>query len=193
MSVVTPTYVSQIANTPDTNLLLYGTLNDKKAMKRFGARDIEEFTCWGWRSCGIVCIEMLLRTYNLIPSTIKTMDLVNEGLKLKGYDIKNDIGWYHKALVKLAKSHGLTAKRVEPLDTQKIIRALKNNWYVMASVKSPSGGHLLLIFDTVSDGKSITGFRYHNPSSYKKDPKNQILPVEEFETISKGRGILLKR
>jgi len=59
---------------------------------------------WHYSACGIACVAMLLGYYNL--EDINPMRLVNEGVAIGGYKGQ---GWFHEALVRLLRNHGVNA------------------------------------------------------------------------------------
>lgn len=64
---------------------------------------MKSFHSWAWRSCGIVCLEMILKNDK------KTMDIIKEGLAKNEYIFKGDIGWKHKTLIEIVKENNLEA------------------------------------------------------------------------------------
>lgn len=150
---------------------------------------------WRKRACGIVGLEMVLKTVYGGKFSKSTKELIEEGLELDGYDIKNDIGWYHKALVELAKKYGLESKRLEHVSPQKVVKFLQDGYYVLASIKSSSGGHLLLIYGFKVDGKgNLAGFWLHDSGRIVAGGgKGKYLSLDSFAERSKGRIILFRK
>lgn len=190
-----PVYIDQLAgaNLSKTKLS-YTPLEDKKAAKRFGARSLEEFSFWSWRACGVACLQMVLKTANN-KFDLKTMDLVNECFEMGGYCFGKrnqiDLGWYHQSLVDLGKKYGVKGRRVEPLTVYDIANFIYENKVVIASVDSPTGGHLILIFGVKTNKKRrITGFYYHNPSSFSGSGKNRFIKTSDLRVRLNGRGIV---
>ncbi len=136
-----PPYISQLADADTKQIEGVGQfrkIHDVKAAKRFGTSSLREFSFWAWRSCGIVCIQSLLKAYD--PHFNKTtMYLIREALKLDGYNIKTDVGWYHKSLVALAHEHSLSAHAREYVSPNEIPLYLMKNHYVISSMESPTG------------------------------------------------------
>jgi hypothetical protein len=179
-----PIYINQLSDAEKKKIeKFYGKIKDKEAVKKFGARDIKEFSFWAWRSCGIVCIQMILR------SRKKTMELIKEALKENGYIFKKDIGWRHKALVKIAQKNKFDAKILKMLTPFDIAKNIQDKKYVILSIKSPTGGHMILIFgfETNSKGK-IKRFFYYDPLKRQKSRLPDITP-EKLQKKSKGYGI----
>lgn len=143
-----PIYINQLSDAKKENIkVFFGEIKDIEASKRFGAKDIKEFSFWSWRSCGITCIQMILK------SKKKTMELVKEGLKENGYIFKKDIGWKHKVLIKIAKRNNFDGKTLKMLTPFDIAENIKNNKYIILSIVSPTGGHLILIFGFKTNNK----------------------------------------
>jgi len=70
-------------------------------------------TTWQNKSCGIVCVKMILdflRT-NKSETYVPVDDVISEGISIGGY--KQDIGWSHEALVRLFRNRGINAYRQE--------------------------------------------------------------------------------
>lgn len=189
-----PMYISQLAGAKRGKIDgFYGKILDDNASKRFGATSLEDFSYWAWRSCGIVCVQMILGTMKESNFSGKTKDLINEGLRLNGYDIATDRGWYHASLAKLAESHDLSAKVRKFVPSSEIAEDVVNGKYVLASVKSGKG-HLLLIFGVkLSDNGGVEGFRLHNPNDYSGPGESIFMPRKEFDKLSTRRVIVITR
>jgi hypothetical protein len=191
-----PVYISQLADAKEENIeKFYGQINDRNAQKKFGVKSKKDFSFWAWRSCALACSLSVIKTKSKKEGkkdNTKIYDLVKEGLKIKGYKFERDVGWYHDAIVKIAKRHGILSERKSVIATEEIVDEILNNNYILSSVKSPTGGHLILIygFEIDKNGK-IKGFWYHNPYNYKKEGKSQFIKLKEFENIFKGRIIKL--
>ncbi len=189
-----PVYISQIANA-NFKLIekeeLFPRISDKKAMKRFGAPTMREFNYWAWRSCGIACIQSVISTFkNDFKKT--TYNLIQEGLVLNGYNTKTDVGWYHDALVTLAANYGIQSKRREFVSSPEVSLYLLKNHYVMASMESSTGGHLLLLYGFKLDtNHKLAGFWIRNPNNSNKKGESQFVSKEEFEKNFKKRIIEL--
>jgi len=189
-----PKYISQTGNA-NRNLVekkdMFPEITDIMAMKRFGAGSMKEFNYWAWRSCGIACIQSLISTFN---GDFKdtTYSLVKEGVMFEGYNIKTDVGWYHDALMRLAKKYGIKSSRYEPVSSLEIPSHILQNHYVMTSMKSNTGGHLLLLYGfRVGENGKLEGFWYHNPNNSRKKGKSLFIKKEEFDKEFKNRIIEL--
>lgn len=183
-----PIYLGQLAKVDGKKVKgFYGKIFDSAAARRFGARDLDEFSFWGWRSCGIVCLQMILKTL-IKDFSKKTMDLIKECLAFDGYCYEDkktglkDVGWYHSALCKLAGDHGIRSKSLFLATTRDIIQELLRNHFVIVSVKSKTGGHFWLIFGFKGNqnGKA-RGFYFHDPYGLDEEGKDKFIDFEEFK------------
>ena len=163
-----PIYISQFAITPKySSKYFYGKINDTEASLRFGATG-NEFSYWAWRACGIACVQMVLLTLNLIDSRTTLMTLIQEGLSLGGYDVKKDIGWYHDALATIAQRRGVSSKVEKFVPSSHIAKLIISGNYVLASMKSSTGGHLLLIYGVCLKNGRVTDFILNDPNNFNK-------------------------
>lgn len=179
-----PIYKNQLADAKEDKIeKFYGKIGDKKAASKFGAKDIEEFSFWAWRSCGIACLQMILKNEK------KTMNLVNEGLRENGYVFKKDIGWKHQALVNILKKYNFCAKIARVITPFDIALNIQKNRYVILSVRSKTGGHMILVFGFKTDEKGeIKEFFYFDPI---KKPKSKLpsISFQKLKDMSKKQGI----
>lgn len=175
----------------------------------------EDFDFWNSRVCGIACIKMVLDS--LERSQNKTMwDLIQEGLELGGYKLHDakgkfvDLGWFHKPLLELAQSHGVSGFLRQSLSIHNVAEEIVNGNYVIASVKVPSRseleddgsyfkegykgktyGHLILVTAVELQNGMPKTFLAHNPSGYKKYEEDSIIDSKTFTRIFNGRVIVL--
>lgn len=182
-------YVSQLAGADPLRIDgFYGEITDKAASKRFGAKDLDEFSFWSWRACGIAGVQMVIQAVQ--GEKYKTMDLIKECLKIGGYKEKDDTGWYHSKLAQLAINHGIPAKVKKFIPSSEIANQVNRQNYVLASVKSETGGHLVLIYGFRLDKNSkLAGFWLHDPSNYRRIGSNVFVKKEDFDRISTHRAI----
>jgi len=149
-------YISQLASADKDKIeKFYGIINDKAAAERFGAKSINEFSHWAWRACGIVALQMVIKSQLRDDFNKKTMDLVREGLEINGYDTKNDSGWYHSSLLKIAQKYGLSGRLAKFIPASEIPVLIDQDKYVLCSVKSETGGHILLASGYKLDEKNL--------------------------------------
>ncbi len=189
--MLAPVYVDQLAGADRKTISsFYGPITDKKAAKRFGAANLEEFSFWAWRSCGIVALQMILQTEIPRLREKTTMDFIQEGLALNGYNYVNDVGWYHHALAQLARQYGLAAKTKKFVPLSQIAWEINKGNYVLISVISQHGGHFLLGFQSHLDEKGqLTGLTVHDPNNYQKTGEGQFITSDQLNKISTKRII----
>lgn len=187
-----PVYISQLAGAAGSSISgFYGEIKDEKAAKRFGTTNLSEFSYWAWRSCGIAGLQMVLTTELGDRFQKTTIDLVREGLRLDGYDVYRDMGWYHRSLVKLADVYGIKGRTKKFIPSSEIALEIWDGNYVLASIKSERGGHLLLLYGIkVSKNRALGGFYCHDPSSFLKDGEARFIPKKEFDRLSTRRVIV---
>ncbi len=189
-----PEYVSQLADAnPGSIQGFYGNISDKEASNRFGAINLKEFSYWAWRSCGIAGVQMALQTL-ITGFQKKTMDLVEEGLKFNGYDIKRDLGWYHSALVAIVKKHGLDARTEKYVSSTEIAKLVLSEKYSLASIKSDTGGHLLLIYGfKMGNDHKIEGFVVHDPNNFKTKGDGKFISKSDFDKLFTRRIVVISK
>ena len=179
-----PVYTSQLANARRGKIQgFYEAINDQEAAKRFGAANLEEFSYWAWRSCGMVGVQMVLKAQLRHKFTKSTMDLVNEGLSIGGYEEKHDKGWRHSALAQIAQRHGMASRLSKFVPSAQVAELVLEGNYVLASVKSERGGHLLLIWGVrIKNGKVIS-FMVHDPNNFAEDGDSKEVSKVSFENL----------
>lgn len=190
-----PCYVSQIADADPRKIeKFYGKIDDLEAARRFGTDDLDEFSYWAWRSCGICGVQMVLETELGKDFRKKIMDLVNEGLELGGYDVSTDVGWYHNSLVELARHYGLTAQTHKLVPSIEIALEIQKRNYVLASIKSEHGGHLLLVYGyKVGEKGELAGFLVHDPDNYQSTGEAKFINLKEYENLANFRTITFQK
>lgn len=186
-----PPYLSQIANARRSKIKgFYQFINDQDAAKRFGTSDLDEFSYWAWRSCGVVGVQMVLKAQLGHRFVKSTMDLVREGLLIGGYDVAKDKGWYHVALAQIANEHSVDSCLSKFVPASQIARLVLGGNYVLASVKNKHGGHLLLIWGVrIRNGKLVC-FLIHDPNNFSKDGDSREISKSFFENLSTRRIIV---
>ena len=189
-----PIFISQLAGAkPSMTKGFYGEITDRKAAERFGANSNREFSYWGWRACGIVDLQMILATLHHDGFSKTTMDLVEEGLKLGGYDVANDVGWYHKALASLGRKYGLESTVKKFIPSSKIAEEIIDGKYVLASIKSEMGGHLLLVYGFRLGSEGLKGFWLHDPNTYNCWGQNSFVAKDNFDALFTRRVITFEK
>jgi len=155
--------------------------------ERFGVRIQEEFSYWSWRACAIANVAMVLATEGLLKETL--YDLVCEALLMDGYAYKNrhgvlDVGWKHKVLCKLLEARGLKARALSRCNLREAQKLLEEGKYVILSVKSESGGHMVLVKDISEEGVT-----YNDPycfGGYGGEDVSELLTSFKKKFLGKG-------
>ncbi|OGM01854.1 hypothetical protein A2115_00165 [Candidatus Woesebacteria bacterium GWA1_41_8] len=190
-----PPYISQLAGAEHSKIAgFYGFINDKAAASKFGAGNLEDFSYWAWRSCGIVGVQMIFKALMGRSFSKNTMELIGEGLNLNGYDVDRDIGWYHKSLVRLAARYGVEGFTHKFIPLEEVALLVRGGSHVLASIKSETGGHLLLIygFRLGKDGQ-LQGFWLHDPNDFEKKGSARLVKKEDLERLFTRRAISFKK
>jgi hypothetical protein len=188
-----PPYISQLANAQRDKIQgFYEAINDQEAAKRFGEPDLDKFSYWAWRSCGIVGVQMVLLAQLGRIFTKSTMDLVNEGLSIGGYDVKYDKGWYHTALVQAAQKHGITSRLSKFVSASQVAKLVLDGNYVLASIKSERGGHLLLIYGVRIKNAKLISFIVHDPNNFTEDGDSKEVSKVSFENLFTRRIVIFE-
>lgn len=193
-----PPFVSQFANAKkDLIINPYKEIKDLDAARRFGAEDLKEFSYWAGRSCAIACLEMIVRDINENKSYKgSTMDLVNKAFAYGGYDTKKDVGWYHHAIIKLAREFGFSGSSKKFVSPNEIVKLLRDNHYIIASIKykteTNTDSHLFWIYGYKINNKKVEGFWINDPSYPLGGGKNIFISLNEFIKLSTRRIIDLK-
>lgn len=117
----------------------YQKINDPKAAKRFGTNDLDQYSFWSWRSCGVACVLSILKTHNLNQGSL--YDLVKKLETTGGYLYtdrwgRKDIGWKHAALKNALVDHGLHAELQGRLSSNRLLSKLKSKKMIIASTKT---------------------------------------------------------
>ncbi len=171
-------FVDQLANADPRKVKSeYGEILDRKAAKEFGVRIFEEFSYWAWRACAIANVAMILSTEGKLKENETLYSLICEALLVDGYAYKNrhgafDVGWKHSVLCKILGKRGIKSNVLRNITLDTVKRFLDKGSYVILSVKSASGGHMVLV-KNIADGKI-----YYNDPYFFKGVGGET--VEEF-------------
>lgn len=176
------------------------SINDPK-LSIFGFDSNKEAAYWSWRICGICCLKMILNYYG---QEVSISELNKKGISFGGYDVENDIGWYHAPLRNLAQSYGLKSSNYSYLKPASIADKIKNNQFVIASVNPEiirgdneissfkKGGHFVLITGFKLKSHKIIGFYIHNPSGDNTESRQDaFIGIDRFLASYGMRGIVL--
>lgn len=169
--------------------------------KSSGARNPTEYELWSKNGCGMACLKMVLAY-----KTGKKLQIVKLGKKCAsygGYKIrweKIDGLYYYPFLKFINKEFGLSGKVLAPMSTKDIVKKIKNNNFVIASVhhsiRNPSsnpskkGGHLILVLGFDSERRI---FYFHNPSGHLKSTQEYAeISYVDFGKFFANRGIVIE-
>jgi hypothetical protein len=190
-----PFYISQLAGARKSLIDgFYGVIKDRDAASRFGTKDLKEFSYWAWRACGIAGLQMVLKTVYGNKFGRKTTELIKECHDLGGYDRETDTGWFHKSIAKLAEKYGLKTEVKKFIPASEIALIISKGAFVLASIKSLTGGHFLLIYGfKLDDEGKLSGFWIHNPNDFEEDGKGKYASKKDFKKLSTRRIISLKK
>lgn len=174
---------------------------------------------WKSRSCGIVCLKMVLDSYKSKNDTkISSVDgLIKEMEFINGF---GSFGSDHESLVILARNYGFHAYRqefrsmVNDLESKivrkskyedrlakdgidKIIHKIENNQPVIVSVikdfSRQNKFHLVVLTGFQKSGNELKGFYYHDPDSLNiEDGKHKFVPINTFKKHWRKMAIYVK-
>lgn len=208
-----PPYLSQFVSILPASLKPSDLLTNRLDLKKYGAKDIKEFSFWAWRNCGIVCVKMILEAKGKAKN--KTiMDLTREGIELGGYIThKNgkfvDEGWFHHSLVMLLHKYGLRSSSRKWQTIDSIAKEILCNKLVILSVSLPGrtyikedgsflpkkkasySGHLLLATGLISENGVVKGIFVHDPRGLKNYQKDTLITSDIFSKVFQNRTIVV--
>lgn len=207
-----PAYLSQFVRILPSTIKLNDPLTNKSDIKKYGAKDIEEFSFWAWRNCGITCVKMIIDVKKKGKNK-SVMELTREGIKLGGYITHLngrfiDKGWFHHALVSLLEKYGISAKTKKWQTLESVAKDILENKLVILSVMLPGrshikedgsfkpkkkakyGGHLFLATGIKMKGKNIEGIFVHDPRGLEEYQKDVFVSTKVFRNIFQNRTIV---
>ena len=206
-----PKYLSQFVSILPSSIKVTDPLTNKNDIKKYGAKNSEEFTFWTWRNCGIACVKMILDAKKLGQKS-NIMQLTREGIKLGGYitylDGKFvDKGWFHHSLKALLNKYDLKSSIKKWQSIESVAVDILSNAFVIISVTVPGrshiindgsfrakknakyGGHLLLATGVKMNGKKIEGIYVHDPRGLESYQSHTWIPTQTFKRIFSNRTI----
>jgi tetratricopeptide (TPR) repeat protein len=202
-------YLSQFM-TPELGLEIIGgalSATQDPNWQAFGSASVDDYEFWGRRSCAIAAMNMIISAY--CSTNIPMMDLIQQAISYGGYDVYDnhgnfiDIGWYHPALIQLARTYGMEGIIKTNSSINDICDAILLSHPVIASVSIQVGvptiessrisGHMVVIhgfeWDENSGCKSLI---IHNPFAESKELRESAeIPPAEFLRYFSGRIIEL--
>jgi hypothetical protein len=203
-------YVSQFASPDLIHAYIHQQLHgrDDPNWQAFGAPDPETYTFWAHRACAVACVKMAIDAFG--TSAPRTMwELVSEGLSLGGYRTHDaagqfvDEGWFHPALVQLARRHGLCVESMGYASLLDVCAAVRDGWLVAAAVTPELGehgplrrydGHFVLVYGFQWRAGRYTAFVLHNPSGRSRDLQaNALISARRFGAAFAHRFIAFQK
>lgn len=153
---------------------------------------------WRPRSCGICALKMTMDFLDANSGSPAPDDLIKRALAIPGaYSPQS--GWVHDGLLSLAKQYGFASsfrmEWPEGAGAEDYISGLiAKGIPVIASVQSPSGGHLTLLTGVREKAGEITGFYMNDPDSRDRlSGKDKFIPIADFLALWKRRIIIIKK
>ena len=154
----------------------------------------EEALEFGNKACGAACIKMVLDSFGIESANVKS--LMEQGIKKRIF--KDSVGWIHKGMVKTLKEHGLDAERTNIFnEPERIIKALKENYLIIASVSltfnpDKRGGHLVVIYGVQTKGdKDLEKIFFRDPSGWGQ--AHAEIDADSFLQSWSGNVILARK
>lgn len=190
--------VDQLAN-PQKELVTkyYGFINDPDAARCFGTSDINDYSYWAWRSCGIALLKTIISHFRKESPSL--FDIATEIDNNHGYvtsDItgKKDIGWKHSSLIDYLKQHDISANSQTFLSIYHLIFEVFGNQLIIASIQSrlaKNSTHLVIVSGIVKSGAELY-LIIHDPYFLDGRGGKRMIAFEEFKNIFLNKGICIK-
>lgn len=163
-----------------------------------GAPDVESYSFWCSRICGMACLKMALSARD--GTSPDLFELLTGCIPYGGYVRREDGtvgGLYYEPFTRFVRErHNMVSEVITDLPSSRIIEELGAGRLVMASVHqevrrpefpSPGrGGHLVLITHH-QDGR----FHFRNPSGHTPEAVDASLAADVFDSFAAHRGISL--
>jgi len=163
----------------------------------FGAPNREEYEKWSPQVCGVCCLKMIGDAYGS-TSNISLYQLTMECKQRDGFrelptgEIQ---GVFHKPLLDLAQSYGLSGSIEGNLDFEKLTTALQNGRLVILSLDKSKvnpkykGGHLVLVHAYEPESET---FLVNDPEPVlAEDGRNVKVGSDRLEEISNKKGLII--
>lgn len=186
----------QLAN-PDIEKVTgyYQRINDPKAAMRFGTDNLDEYSFWAWRSCGVANVLSILKSYGLYEGNL--FDLVKEIDNNGGYLHKDkwgrkDIGWKHDALKEAMTSRGVHAEVVARVGINRLLKNLLDKKIAIASIRSRGniGSHMVIVTGFTWDEKYPI-LEIYDPYNLDKQGGHKKMKLDDFEHIFLNKGLMV--
>ena len=180
----------------------------EKNYSKNGFDSYEEAKHWERRSCGVVCLKMVIN-YFYPNLNVSIRELIIRGLEKNAY--KEKTGWIHRGLVELGEEYGLEGG-IESIgeNIEKIRDHLVDKKLVLASVAfglkvgrkytksdgsvrvTRKGGHLVVIYGVTEKNNKVEKLLLHHTSpQHSYEWANfEINRAEFLECFSKDGNII---
>lgn len=99
----------------------------------FGFKTKREYEYWSLRICAIACVKMVLNYFNIEEDKLMSQ-LTEDCLRLGGYDIQHDKGWFHSAIINYLKHNKLKTSQLNFVSWSKLIKLLRKNTILISSI-----------------------------------------------------------
>lgn len=145
----------------------------------FHFRSKKDYVFWSWRICAIACIKMVMNYFKLDNGESMAV-LTKDCLRLGGYDLKNDKGWFHRILITYLQQKGLNAAPLMFFSWKELVKSVANKTIFIVSISENERkvnplheGHLVVIVGIRMDHDQ-RGIYYLDPSSLNSSIKNNL-------------------
>jgi hypothetical protein len=172
-----------------------------------GAATQQEYAYWAVRSCGMVCVKMVVEA--LGGPRLPLQAWIERGLSLDAYLTEQrsekatiEKGWLHAGLAQVMEQAGLRTE-VKPVDMVGLYEDLAMGKLAIASVShelgiekeiTHQGGHLVVVTGMLSNAGEISAVVIHNPSGRSAALQAGAgIPVKRFAEAFSGRVITVKK
>jgi len=195
-------YRSQYASPELAGALQSGSLafEEDPRWREFGADSPGEYRRWARCGCGMACLQMILaaRGEGAVPPLA---ELGRRAVGYGAYEAEPPRGFgpliYAGFVDFVVAEFGLRARVAAPLELDELAQVVAGEEVVLASVSAEiralaeaperRGGHLVLVLERSSDGRSIC---FHDPAGDSGQSASCVwLALEDFERFYARRGV----
>jgi hypothetical protein len=195
-------YRSQYASPELAGELQSGTMafEEDPRWREFGVEHPGEYRRWARCGCGMACLQMILaaRGADTVPPLA---ELGRRAIGYGAYEAEPPRGFgpliYAGFVEFVGAEFGLRARVAAPLELDELGEVVAGEEVVLASVSAEiralapaperRGGHLVLVLERSSDGRSIC---FHDPAGDSAENTRDVwLALEDFERFYARRGV----
>ena len=156
--------------------------------------DVED-SFWKRRACGVVCLKMVMDSYNRYSPPLSAL--------ISGTDARGGFGpsgWIHDYLVKVAQDYGFSAFRKEynsfsEAIEDKVSSLAAGRPVIVSAVKNFSERdkfHLVVLVGFEAGPEGLIGFYYHDPDSPDdKEGRAKFVSLEKFRKYWRKMSIFI--